>query len=140
MKMTTALDCIFCKIVQGEIPSAKIFENDQVLAFLDINPLSKGHCLIIPKTHAEKLHELPDEPLREILVVAKKIALALNVSDYNVLQNNGSRAGQVVKHAHFHLIPKTEDGRGLNFSWNPHGKPSNEELNQLAEDIRKKIP
>lgn len=139
MNVGLAEDCIFCKIIKGEIPSARILETEHVLAFLDINPLSRGHCLIIPKDHGEKLHDIPDEYLKEILVAAKRIALALGASDYNLLQNNGPRAGQVVQHAHFHLIPKAEDGSGLNFSWTPRGKPSNEELNKIAEEIKKNL-
>ena len=101
-------NCIFCKIIKGEIPSMKVFESDKVLAFLDINPLSDGHVLIIPKTHAEKLHQVPDDELAEILVCAKNLALKANVSDYNVLQNNGTIAHQIIMHVHFHLIPKPD--------------------------------
>ncbi|KAG8952685.1 Adenosine 5'-monophosphoramidase [Tulasnella sp. 419] len=87
--------CIFCKIIKGEIPSLKIIETELSYAFLDINPLAKGHSLIIPKYHAAKAHDVPDEYLADILPIAKKVALAQNLSDYNILQNNGSIAHQV---------------------------------------------
>ncbi|MHA2363352.1 MAG: HIT family protein [Candidatus Hodarchaeales archaeon] len=126
-------DCVFCKIVAGEIPSQKLFENDNVYAFLDINPLSKGHMLVIPKNHAERLHEISDDDLSEILVVLKKLALAANVKDYNILQNNGRIAHQVVPHVHFHLIPKTSSD-GLGIGWTPISIEKEE-----LEKVQKKI-
>ena len=110
-------DCIFCKIIEGSIPSMKVYESDKVLAFLDINPLSEGHCLIIPKTHAEKLHQVPDEELVEVLVCAKNLAIKAGVVDYNVLQNNGRIAHQIIMHVHFHLIPKPDRTTGLVMEW-----------------------
>ena len=79
---------IFCKIITGSIPSMKVYESSMILAFLDINPLSEGHVLIIPKTHAEKLHQVPDQELAEVLVCAKQLALKTKVKEYNILQNN----------------------------------------------------
>ncbi|KAF5855603.1 Histidine triad nucleotide-binding protein 2, mitochondrial, partial [Aspergillus alliaceus] len=90
--------CIFCKIIKGDIPSFKLFESDKVFAFLDIQPLSRGHALVIPKYHGEKLTDIPDEYLNEVLPVAKKLAQAVDAKDYNVLQNNGTIAHQVVPH------------------------------------------
>lgn len=113
------IDCIFCKIAKGEIPSNKLAETENVFAFMDIAPLSQGHCLIIPKTHAEKLHEVPYDALSEILVIAKKIATAAGFENYNVLQNNGSLAHQAVPHAHWHIIPKTNSNDGLGIRWEP---------------------
>lgn len=107
-------NCIFCKIIRGEIPSTKLIESTNILSFMDINPLSDGHCLFIPKIHAEKMHEIDDETLAELLMAVKKIAKAGGFDHYNILQNNGRLSGQEVMHAHFHLIPKTETtGLGL---------------------------
>ncbi|KAK9479143.1 HIT-like domain-containing protein [Lipomyces japonicus] len=120
--MATLHSCIFCRIIKGEIPSYKVFESSKVYAFLDINPLSEGHTLVIPKYHAAKVHELPDDYLAEILPAAKKIALALGATpddtfQYNLLQNNGALAHQVVPHVHFHVIPKPNEDEGLGVGW-----------------------
>ncbi|MBN1764238.1 MAG: HIT family protein, partial [Sedimentisphaerales bacterium] len=106
---------IFCKIARGEIPCAGIFEDDQVLAFLDINPWSEGHSLIIPKAHFVHLHECPVEVIstlaRQIGPIAEAIIKAVGAEGYNLLNNNGRSAGQLVEHVHFHIIPrKTGDG------------------------------
>ena len=134
----TMTDCIFCKIVNGEIPAHKIYESEHVLAFLDIEPLSRGHCLIIPKQHAEKLHHVTDDSaLQEILIVAKKIAQALKIENYNILQNNGRPAHQFVPHVHFHLIPKIND-EGLGLIWKAN-KVSQDELAQVATEIKENL-
>lgn len=129
--------CIFCKIINGEIPSVKLCETEKSYAMLDINPLSKGHALIIPKEHAEKMHQLSDDSLKDILIIAKKIALAEKIEDYNILQNNGYIAHQRVMHVHFHIIPRTEK-EGFIFGWGPK-KGDLEELNKLGEEIKKKL-
>ncbi len=104
-------DCIFCKIVQGEIPSVKVYEDARVLAFEDINPISAGHTLIIPKTHAENIWEISEEDLAAIHVASKKIARAirnaLDPTGVAVLQLNGRGVNQLVMHYHLHLIPRT---------------------------------
>lgn len=128
-------DCIFCKIIAGTIPSFKLFESDKVYAFLDINPLSDGHALIIPKTHAEKLHQVPDDELAEILVCAKNLALKSNVVDYNILQNNGRIAHQIIMHVHFHLIPKPDRVSGLVMEWDTL-KRDNDQLKQTQETYK----
>lgn len=87
--------CIFCKIIQGVIPSFKLIDTPLVYAFLDINPLSKGHILIIPKWHGAKLHQIPDEHLEAMMPAAKRLIHALGVDNYNLLQNNGRLAHQV---------------------------------------------
>ena len=127
-----AEDCIFCKIIAGKIPSFKLYESDKVFAFLDINPLSDGHLLLIPKTHAERLHQVPDDELAEILVVAKKLALKSGVVDYNILQNNGRIAHQIVLHVHFHLIPKPDRATGLIMEWDTL-KRDNDQLKQSQQ-------
>jgi len=104
-------DCIFCEIVRGEIPSSKVFENEKVLAFLDINPVSKGHTLVIPKAHYAGFSEVPAELLTEMGRVLQRIGQAarrqLGSDGFNVLLNNGRAAGQLIDHAHFHLVPRT---------------------------------
>ncbi|KAH7085455.1 HIT-like domain-containing protein [Paraphoma chrysanthemicola] len=133
-----AAACIFCKIIRGEIPSMKIFESEKTYAFLDIGPLSKGHSLIIPKFHGAKLHDIPDDQLSEVLAVTKKIAIAQGVEDYNILQNNGRIAHQVVDHVHFHLIPKPNKEEGLGIEW-PTQEADKDKLAKLLEEIKAKM-
>lgn len=113
-------DCIFCKIIAGQIPSHQVYEDEHVFSFLDIGPLSRGHTLIIPKGHWVTLDQMPDDVAAACGVAAKKIgsavAKATGCEGWNVLQNNGAVAGQVVMHVHFHLIPRT-DGDGLGYRW-----------------------
>ncbi len=129
-------DCIFCKIVSGKIPAHKIYENEKILAFLDIGPLSEGHSLVIPKKHSQKLTEVEDNTLSEIVKCAKNIAKALNCENYNILQNNGKLANQAVGHVHFHIIPKTKD-EGLDINWKP--KEDTKELKELSETLKGRI-
>jgi histidine triad (HIT) family protein len=102
--------CIFCKIVGGELPCFKIYEDDRVLAFVDINPIAAGHTLVIPKSHAENLYEIPPEDLAAIHIASKRIARAmrraLSPSGIAALQLNGKGANQVVMHYHLHLVPR----------------------------------
>ncbi|KAJ5779762.1 hypothetical protein N7457_007482 [Penicillium paradoxum] len=130
--------CIFCKIIKGDIPSFKLFESDKVFAFLDIQPLSRGHALVIPKFHGEKLTDIPDEDLLEILPVAKKIAKASGAVDFNILQNNGRIAHQVVDHVHFHMIPKPNEKEGMTIGW-PQQATDMDKLKALHEEIKSKM-
>ncbi|KAL3461353.1 HIT-like domain-containing protein [Aspergillus heterothallicus] len=130
--------CIFCKIIKGDIPSFKLFESDKVFAFLDIQPLSRGHALVIPKYHGEKLTDIPDDYLAEVLPVAKKIAQATNAGDYNILQNNGRIAHQVVDHVHFHMIPKPNEKEGLGIGW-PSQATDMDKLKALYEEVKAKM-
>jgi histidine triad (HIT) family protein len=104
-------DCIFCKIVKGKIPSFKVYEDEKVFAFEDINPISEGHTLLIPKTHAQDLWKIPDEDLTAVHLASKKIIQAiqdaLNPIGVACLQLNGRGVNQVVMHYHLHLIPRT---------------------------------
>lgn len=129
---------IFDKILDGEIPCHRVYEDDHVLAFLDVGPLSPGHTLIIPKERKAYLHQLSEESAGAIGRVLPRIAAAvLEVSGataYNVLQNNGSEAHQAVFHVHFHIIPKTREG-GLGISW-PAGSLDGDEGAELAERLR----
>lgn len=103
-------DCIFCKILRGEIPARKVFENKKVLAFLDINPVNPGHTLVIPKKHYLLLTEIPDEELSELIKTVRNLSSIIfkvtNAEGITVTQNNGKSAGQIVPHVHFHIIPR----------------------------------
>ncbi|MBP3201482.1 MAG: HIT family protein [Lachnospiraceae bacterium] len=131
-------NCIFCKILNNEIPSKKIYEDGDFLAMLDIAPATKGHVLIVPKEHATTMSDLSDEKLSKILILAKKIIEAMKkvhgFTDYNIIQNNGRLAGQTVAHYHLHLIPRySVDEVSL---WSPHeDDPSVTE--EMAEQVRK---
>lgn len=131
-------DCIFCKIIAGAIPSTRIYEDDRVLAFLDIGPVIKGHALVIPKTHYDPLMETPDAVLADLIAVVRRIARAqvsgLGADGVNVTQANGASAGQVVPHLHFHVIPRfLRDGHHWN--WNAKSYDSTEEMKQIAGRI-----
>ncbi len=108
-------DCIFCKIINGEIPSYKIYEDDDVYAFLDINPVSCGHTLVVPKEHYCDIFEIPDNLLSKVNIVVKKLSSTikekLKCDGINVLQNNGSCAGQTVFHYHVHIQPVYVDSK-----------------------------
>jgi len=133
--------CIFCKIIKGEIPSAKVYEDNSTIAFLDIMPANKGHCLVIPKKHYETLLEIKDEDLVNITKTTKKIARALSLSmgngSYNLVMNNGKVAGQVVNHAHMHLIPRFK-GDMINLNWS-HKKYRDKEMEEFTKNIKKFI-
>ena len=133
--------CIFCKIITGQIPAAKIYEDDTVLAFLDNGPVSDGHTLVVPKQHYEKVHECPPEVLVDIWIKLGKIAGAvLSATDsdgYNVLCNSGRAAGQVVDHLHFHIVPRMT-GDGVFDRW-PVFKYPNGKMEKLAKKIFDKL-
>ena len=113
-------DCVFCKIVAGEIPSFKLFEDEATLAFMDINPANEGHALVIPKEHAPDLYAVSDEALARTSVTAKRVAEALartlNPHGLNLVQSNGAAAGQSVMHFHVHVLPRVKDD-GLAMNW-----------------------
>jgi histidine triad (HIT) family protein len=127
-------DTIFGKILRNELPAHRVFENEHVLAFLDINPLSAGHLLVIPKEPAETLDQLSDEAAaalgRALPRLCRAVMHASGCSAYNVLQNNGSAAHQAVGHVHFHIIPKPDEARGLGIRW-PVGKLSPADASEL---------
>jgi histidine triad (HIT) family protein len=128
---------IFAKILDAEIPCHRVYEDDHVLAMLDVFPLADGHTLVIPKQRVAYLHELDDEHAAAIGRVLPRIARAImhttGATAYNVLQNNGASAHQAIFHVHFHVIPKIAD-RGLGLSWHP-GKLEGEHGRELAERI-----
>ncbi len=129
-------DCIFCAIAAGEIPSFKVYEDDLVLAYLDINPFSKGHTLVIPKAHSTGLLETDDATLAAVIARVKKVAAhitaKLGCDGFNILQNSGEAAGQTVRHVHFHIIPRWA-GDPLVFE---NHKGDMDALKALAEEIR----
>ena len=114
------MDCVFCKIRDGQIPSLKVYEDSRTLAFMDINPISPGHCLVIPKIHAATIFETEVPDLQATIAATKKVAAAvrsaLQAEGVNILQANGAAAFQSVPHMHFHVIPRwMNDGKG--FDW-----------------------
>jgi histidine triad (HIT) family protein len=133
-------DTIFSKIIRGEIPSHKVYEDDFVIAILDIAPLSNGHTLVIPKEPARSLDELSDDHAAAVGRVLPRIARAVmkvtGASAYNVLQNNGESAGQAVMHVHFHIIPKPDAGSGLKNDWQPI-ESTQDELLELGKHIKR---
>lgn len=134
-------DCVFCKIVTGAIPSFKLFENDATMAFMDINPLNDGHCLVIARPHHPDLYDLPPELLAEVAHTVSRVARAVRAElapeGLNLLQANGRAAAQSVPHFHVHVVPrKMDDGASLN--WTP--RPGDmQAIARLAERIRARI-
>lgn len=133
-------DCLFCKIVKGEIPSQKIYEDDLTYAFLDVTPVNPGHTLVVPKNHAVNILDAEEKEICALSATVKKIApkiiKAVGTEAFNLAVNNGSVAGQMVPHLHFHIIPRfPDDGHRL---WN--GKHiGSDELAAIAEKIRKEL-
>lgn len=134
------LNCIFCKIIAGELPCYKVYENNNVLAFLDIAPVSYGHILVVPKKHFVNIEDIPEDELRKVITVVKKIGKALKsglcAPGYNVSVNNDPIAGQIVPHIHFHVIPRKQ-GDGLQL-W-PQGKYGNGEAEEVLKKIQNKM-
>ncbi len=137
-------NCLFCKIAKGEIPSTKVYEDDYVLAFLDIAPVEKGHTLIISKEiHSEALLETPDEIIAKLLAVAKRIGNAMMKSGFggfNIVQNNYPDAGQTIPHIHIHVIPRTK-GRTAPLAWEGASNPYSDdaERQSYADRIRAEL-
>ncbi len=114
-------ETIFARILRGEIPCHRVYEDEHVLAFLDVNPIARGHTLVIPREPAETLDKLSDDAAaaigRVLPRLSRAVLAATGASAYNVLQNNGALAHQAVFHVHFHIIPKYDDGTGLGIGW-----------------------
>ena len=136
------MECIFCKIINGEIPAVKVLDEELVVAFMDINPSSKGHMLVVPKNHAENIFEIPESDLVALIKAVKRCAKAvkkaLNAEGITILQLNGKASDQIVPHLHIHVIPRWESD-GLSVStWEM--KPGNmEEIQAIARKIREHI-
>lgn len=133
---------VFSAILAGEIPCHKVYEDERVLAFLDVAPLSAGHTLLIPKEPAASLADLSEDAAaalgRALPRLCRAIQRATGCPGYNVLQNNGATAHQAVFHVHFHIIPKFADGRGLGLHWAP-GRLGNDQGTELATRLRQEL-
>lgn len=129
-------ECIFCKIVRGEIPSHKVFEDDKVLAFLSIVPVEKGHTILVHKFHNEDIFDMPHSVVKDVFLrvprIAKKIKDSLDADGINIGMNNGVAAGQEVLHAHVHIIPRHKGNRSI--KWD-HTSYADGEMQKLAERI-----
>ena len=130
-------NCIFCKIVKGEIPCSKIYEDEHTLAFLDIMPINKGHTLVIPKKHYKNIFDIPEEELCEVMKAVKKIAPAIqdaaNADGVNITSNNEEAAGQVVMHSHTHIIPRFKDDGLKHWSSGEYGEKEADEYQKKIE-------
>ena len=131
-------NCIFCKIANGEIPAATLYEDENFRVILDLGPASKGHALILPKSHAANIYELSDEMAAKAMILAKKMATAMTAAlkcdGFNIVQNNGECAGQTVFHFHMHLIPRY-NGDGVGLTWTP-GELSDEVRDEILKKVR----
>lgn len=134
-------DCVFCKIVNGDIPSNTIYENSEFKVIMDISPATRGHVLILPKEHYKDIYDIDAETAGKLFqlaaVVARALKEVLNCDGLNILQNNGVIAGQTVFHFHMHLIPRYE-GDDVTVKWEEHFMDA-EEMDQLRKDIRKAL-
>lgn len=133
-------DCLFCRIIEGKIPCAKVYENEHIFAFLDIAPCFEGHCLVIPKKHCSNMLEMDSKLAEHLFDAIKRIVPGImdttHATGFNVIQNNFASAGQTVFHAHWHIIPRVE---GDNFAiWDPCTYKSKEDMENIAERIRLK--
>ena len=132
------MSCIFCKIVAGEIPSYKVYEDEDVYAFLDIAPVNYGHTLVVSRKHFTNMEEIPENELCQLIKAVKKVGKALKdglgVAGYNIGENNDPVAGQIIPHIHFHVMPRRADD-GLRL-W-PQGKYEEGKAEKIAEKIRK---
>ena len=133
-------DCLFCKIIDGEVPSHKVYEDNDVSAFLDINPVNPGHTLVVPKKHYENLYETPDEALAKLMAVVRKLAVSirsgLNADGTNIEMHNDEISGQLISHTHIHIIPRFEGDKLKLF---PRTEYKEGEIENITEKIRKQI-
>ncbi|MGD7045207.1 HIT family protein [Jeotgalibacillus proteolyticus] len=137
-------DCIFCKIIDGEIPSSKVYEDDDVYAFLDISQVTKGHTLVIPKLHKKDIHELSPEIAGKLFSVVPEITNAIkqsfDIKGINLLNNNGEYAGQSVFHFHLHILPRHGEEDGFKPGWQTHSDDyTADELKALAAKLSSAI-
>lgn len=137
-------NCIFCKIINDEIPAAKVYEDEHVLAFIDISQTTKGHTLVIPKKHVENVYGLDEETASNLFKVIPKIARAIKdefqPEGLNIVNNNGKKAGQAVFHYHIHLVPRYGEGDGFGVVWKDHSSQYKfEDLEEMANKIKQNI-
>ena len=136
-------ECVFCRIIAGEVPSTRVYEDERTIAFLDIGPVVKGHTLVVPRQHCDPITDTPEAVLCDLIRVVRKIARAqiagLKADGINVSQANGRVAGQLVPHIHFHVIPRfLTDGHQGN--WTPRSYDSPAEMREFADRIRSALP
>lgn len=137
-------DCIFCKIINGDVPAAKVYEDEHVLAFLDISQVTKGHTLVIPKVHKENIYELTTEIAENLFKVVPKISNSIKEKfqpiGLNLLNNNGEAAGQSVFHYHLHILPRYGKGDGFGAVWKSNQSDyTTQDLQGIASDIKEGI-
>lgn len=134
-------DCLFCKIIRSEVPSAKVYEDDTSFAFLDINPINPGHTLLIPKEHYRDLKDTPDEVLRDlapkIKMLAQVVREGVKADGINIGMNNGAAAGQEISHAHIHIMPRFKNDGHIHWSKRPYEEG---EMEAVAEKLRELAP
>ncbi|MGT2775791.1 HIT family protein [Streptococcus hyovaginalis] len=135
-------NCIFCQIVSGTIPSSKVYEDDKVMAFLDITQTTNGHTLLIPKKHVRNVLEMDPETAQDLFVQLPKIARAVQkatgAAGMNIINNNEEVAGQTVFHAHIHLVPRFDSNDGISINYTTH-EPDFQALGTLSEKIAKEV-
>lgn len=136
-------DCLFCKIAAGQIPAVKVYEDDRILAFMDINPINDGHLLVIPRHHADGLLDIAEEDLQRVALVAQGLARIIRrefkPEGLNIVQSNGQAAGQIVPHFHLHLIPRKPEDRLtklMNWGLEPGDM---DKINEVAKKIKSRI-
>jgi len=139
-KNSNETDCLFCKIINEDIPSSKIYENEHTYAFLDINPVNPGHALVIPKKHFKDIFDIPSKELCEVIATVKKISEAIKTGveadGINIIMNNKEAAGQIIFHAHIHVIPRYNDD---GFRHWPGKKYKDNEEKEIAKKIKKQL-
>lgn len=135
-------NCIFCSIIQGDIPSSKVYEDEQVLAFLDISQTTPGHTLVIPKKHVRNMLDMDAETASQTFAripkIARAVQKAMGAPAMNIINNNESLAGQTVFHAHIHLVPRYNEGDGISIQYTTH-EPDFSALAKLAEQISQEV-
>jgi histidine triad (HIT) family protein len=138
MSPQTDSQCVFCKIIAGELPAVRVYEDDEVIAFMDIGPVVKGHTLVVPKEHCDPITRTPPHLLEKLILVVQRIAQAqvsgLGAAGINVTQANGRLAGQIIPHIHFHVIPRYESD-GHHWNWIPGKYANEEEMQNYARRI-----
>lgn len=136
------MDCIFCKIIAGEIPAIKVLDEEKVFAFMDINPASRGHMLVVPKNHVESIFEISEADLSSVMGAVKRCAgavkEALGAEGITVLQLNGKASDQLVPHLHVHIMPRWEND-GMSVSQWEMGKGDIEELQEIARKVKENL-
>jgi histidine triad (HIT) family protein len=138
-------DCIFCKIISGELPCSKVYEDNDIFAFMDIQPINQGHVLVVPKIHKELMVDLDDDLIKKLIIVGNKINKAIRKSDIkaegvNFFLADGEAAGQEVFHVHLHLVPRfKKDGFDFIYPKGYTDKPESEELEKIAKKIKNKF-